>query len=117
MDKDRKPKLKIDLLNEFHRPGDGSRRVLHGFVLNLEGTRIPNAKVEALQPGMNKGEVYTDSSGYFVFFDLPIGTYEVTGSAKGYSSRAKKAKIRGNENIELIFELVEEVSRKDPMNF
>jgi len=117
MDKDRKPKLKIDLLNEFHWPEDRSRRVLHGYVLNLEGKRIPSVKIEALQPKRNKLEVYTNSSGYFVFFDLPIGTYEVTGSAKGYSSRTKKAKIREKENIELIFELVEEVSRKGQTNF
>jgi len=105
MKKDRKPKFRIDLLNEFQRPGDGSKRVLHGYALNLKGTRIANAKVEALQLGMNKVQVYTDSSGYFVFFDLPRGAYEVTGSAEGYSPQTQKAKILENENAALIFEL------------
>jgi hypothetical protein len=60
---------------------------LNGTVTDPSGASVPNAKVEVLSPstGLTR-QVVTGSSGVYSVTLLPIGTYTVSISAKGFKS-------------------------------
>ena len=64
----------------------GATGSLEGTVTdNATGDPIANAKVTA-SDGVNSYETYTNDQGQYSFATLPVGTYDVTAEAWGYSS-------------------------------
>jgi hypothetical protein len=58
---------------------------LNGTVTDPSGASVPNAKVDLLSPSTGSSrQVVTGSSGVYSVTLLPIGTYTVTISAKGF---------------------------------
>src|SRR6266478_3391941 len=70
---------------------------LTGLVADPNGAAISNASVRAKNKSTNvEQSVTTDSSGYYTFASLPVGTYTVTAESQGF----KKA-LRENVALEV----------------
>ena len=70
---------------------------LTGLVADPNGAAIANASVRAKNRSTNvEQSVTTDSSGYYTFASLPVGTYTVTAESQGF----KKA-LRENVALEV----------------
>src|SRR5712671_4363319 len=67
---------------------------IEGTVTDPTGAVVPGAAVtiENVNTGF-KRELKTDSSGFFRFTVLPLGTYDVRVSTSGFSAETRKGKI------------------------
>ncbi len=60
---------------------------LNGILTDPSGARIPNAKVEVLEPDTGlKRETTTGNSGVYSISSLPAGTYDLTVAATGFET-------------------------------
>jgi hypothetical protein len=63
------------------------RGSISGYVADSSDAVVPNAKVQALSQGTGATyDTVTSSSGQFQFQDMPLGKYQLTISAAGFSS-------------------------------
>ena len=63
---------------------------LTGNVIDMSGSSVPNAKVDALNAGTGIAkQAITDDRGAYVLSDLQPGTYKVTISAPSFGSRVQ----------------------------
>ncbi len=67
------------------------------------GERIPYANI--IIASLNKGAA-ANASGFYLFTNLPSGTYEVSASAVGYVRQVRTVTILGNAPVTLNFRLV-----------
>ncbi|MEW6130400.1 MAG: TonB-dependent receptor [Acidobacteriota bacterium] len=64
---------------------------IQGTVKDSSGAVVANAKVTATSPtAVRPFETTTDSSGFYVFQRLPIGTYTITASQQGFKTVNKE---------------------------
>ncbi len=62
-----------------------SNASLTGLVTDPSDSAVPNVKVTARNQSINlERSTLTDSSGYYYFASLPVGTYEVTAEGSGF---------------------------------
>ena len=76
-------------------------------MVDPSGAGIPNADVSCQdrQTALTY-HVATDSTGLFRFPDLPIGTYDVTASSKGFSSAVNQdVKLATGHSVDLLLQL------------
>jgi len=67
---------------------------LDGHITDSAGGSIPNAQVVAIDPvGGVERTSRTNESGYFTIAFAPVGTYDVTVSAKGFSTLVAKGNV------------------------
>ncbi len=67
--------------------GQSPQGTLTGTVIDSQGSRVPEATVTALQIGTNqKFSAVSSSEGVYAIPSLPIGRYEVTVTASGFST-------------------------------
>ncbi|MEP7342242.1 MAG: TonB-dependent receptor, partial [Acidobacteriota bacterium] len=73
--------------------GQSSQGTITGTVSDAQGGRVANATVTALQIGTNqKFNAVSSSEGVYAISSLPIGEYEVTFGAPGFST-AKQSNV------------------------
>jgi len=90
-------------------PGTGR---LEGLVSNAaSGAALAGADVTL--PGHR--ETLTDSSGHYVFRDLPAGNYNVSVSYTGMNTEAKSAAVAAGDVTNLDFPLTSEIMRLEAM--
>jgi hypothetical protein len=62
----------------------GSQEI-SGFVVDPSGAVVPHATISTQHQGTGQVRATeSDARGYFVFLDVPIGLYQITGEAKGF---------------------------------
>ena len=72
----------------FAQTQDGN---LVGSVLDTTGAAVPNAKVEVENTATGvKTTTMTDTSGFYRFNNLLVGTYKITASATGLSAASRE---------------------------
>jgi serine protease len=78
---------------------------INGIVTNAaNGSAIKGAKVTA-KLGTSTYSATTSSTGNYSFSNLPIGTYNVTAAASGYSTQSKSADLTGTPAVTVDFAL------------
>ncbi len=78
-----------------------------GIVLDPSGAAVAGAqvKVESSATGFRR-EAGTDSSGAYTLALLPVGTYEITVSAKGFQTQSRTAlPVNVNDTLRIDFQL------------
>ena len=66
--------------------GQGTDSVIVGTVTDPAGALVPNVKITATNKATNvKYETVSNSAGEYRFNNVPVGTYDVTGTAQGFA--------------------------------
>ena len=79
---------------------EGGQGSISGYVLDIEGNPIGNAKVR-LKRGNIAEKTVSDEDGFFEFEDLDAGTYVVIVRKIGYKISRKTVKLKYGEDIEI----------------
>ena len=67
--------------------GQGDRGAVTGVVIDNSGSAVPNVALEIVNTGTNaKFETISTNTGAYRLVSLPIGTYDLTAKASGFST-------------------------------
>lgn len=78
---------------------------MSGVVTNTTGAMIKGAKISAKIGGITYSAT-TSSTGSYSLINLPLGTYDVTASANGYTSQTKSVALTNSTPVTVNFSLV-----------
>src|SRR5262249_53524544 len=83
--------------------GQSPQGTITGAVSDTQGALVPNATVTAVQVGTNqKFTAVSSSDGVYAIPSLPVGEYERTGSAGGFSTLKQfKATLKVGKRLRL----------------
>jgi len=78
---------------------------MSGVVTNTTGAMIKGAKISAKIGGITYNAT-TSSTGSYSLINLPLGTYDVTASANGYTSQTRSVALTNSTPVTVNFSLV-----------
>lgn len=70
---------------------------VQGFVKTNKGAPIQDVSV-SIQKSQKILDTTTDKTGYYVFYGMPAGTWEMTVSKEGYQTQTKVFSISGGSS-------------------
>lgn len=82
-----------------------------GQVVDLSGASVPNATVRL--DGPQHSATTADTSGHFVFANVPPGTYTVSATATGYTAVTRSGVAVQNEDVNLNIQLAGTTALKE----
>src|SRR5215471_15742629 len=83
--------LLITLIGTVRGSAQVNSASLTGLILDPNGAAVVNATVKAKNKATNvEQSVTTDSSGYYTFASLPIGTYTLTVETQGFKRAVRE---------------------------
>lgn len=98
--------------NAFAQTATGT---IEGTVTDQNGVVIPGATVSIENTAIAfKKSIVSDSNGYFIFKEIPSGSFKVTVSASGFYVLSQTVEVSANNNTPIKLNLVLEVFRGTP---
>lgn len=67
--------------------GQNATGTIEGYVTDVSGAVIPGGALEAINVATNQAyKAVSDETGYYIFLDLPVGSYQVSATKEGFKS-------------------------------
>ncbi len=84
----------------------GNSSSITGTVADPTGAVVPNATVEILNPVSGyRRSIATDSTGNFIFFNVPFNPYHLTVAAPGFANYVQDVEVRSAVEVRLSIKL------------